>query len=266
MFTSSLSFILVHTQLGENIGATARVLSNFGLCNIEMVAPRDGWPNKKAYAMAANGEFILTNAKVFPSLEEAVSDKHVIFATSARSRDIKKVVLSPESAAHEIVQLLSQHSNQCNNQHNSKISIIFGRESSGLTNHELSLADYIITIPTSSINPSMNIAHSVAIIAYEISKIVTSQSTITFPSITNAWAVRKKQPASKHEIEILTQKIIYILDTQKFFRVPEKRRIMEDNIRTMLIQNKLDKTQLRIWHGIVNVLSKRAQTRGTGKV
>ena len=149
------AIILVEPQLGENIGAVARIMANFGLSDLRLVAPRDGWPNPKAEEMAAGGIAIVNNARIFPSLEEAIADLQYVVATSARQiRDMEVRSLAPRESIANIPEDFAT-------------GIMFGRERIGLTNDEITFADSLVSIPVSKDCPSLNIAQAVAIITYE---------------------------------------------------------------------------------------------------
>lgn len=151
------SIILSHPQLGENIGAAARAMKNFGLRDLRIVAPRAGWPNPKAEAMAVGAADILARAKVFDSLKKSLADLHVVYATSARERGVTKEVLAPEEAARRLRRAAA---------HGEKTAILFGNERAGLDNDEISLADAVITIPTAEFS-SLNLGQAVLLSCYE---------------------------------------------------------------------------------------------------
>lgn len=153
--TLAPAIILSRPQLGENIGAAARAMANFGLCDLRLVAPRDGWPNKKAEAMAADGGAILEQAKVFATLGEALADLQQVFATTARARGITKTVVTPGEAARWMRAARAV-----------KTGFLFGNERSGLDNDEISLASAVVTIPTAEFS-SLNLGQAVLVMAYE---------------------------------------------------------------------------------------------------
>jgi tRNA/rRNA methyltransferase len=149
--------ILSHAQLGENIGAAARAMANFGLSDLRLVAPRDGWPNKKAEAMAAGAAGVLDQAHVFASTEDAISELHLVFATTARERGTTKEVLTPAEAAKRLRKASAR---------GEKTGVLFGNERAGLDNDEISLCDAVITIPTADF-ASLNLGQAVLLNAYE---------------------------------------------------------------------------------------------------
>jgi tRNA/rRNA methyltransferase len=154
---SAPSIILSRPQLGENIGAAARAMANFGLTDLRLVAPRDGWPNEKAVHMAAGAGFILDKVRVFAELREALGDLHLVYATTARDRGTTKEVLTPEEAAKRLRQAAAR---------GEATGILFGNERAGLDNDEISLADAVVTVPTAEF-ASMNLAQTVLVASYE---------------------------------------------------------------------------------------------------
>ena len=151
------SIILSRPQLGENIGAAARAMANFGLDDLRLVAPRDGWPNEKANHMAVGAAFVNEKARVYQTLEEALGDLNLVYATTARDRGTTKEVLTPEEAAKRLRHAAAR---------GAKTGILFGNERAGLDNDEISLCDAVITVPTSEFT-SLNLGQTVMIAAYE---------------------------------------------------------------------------------------------------
>lgn len=151
------AIILSHPQMGENIGAAARAMANFGLTDLRLVAPRAGWPNAKAIAMAAGAANVVESARVFPGVAEALGDLNYILATTARERGIAREVLTPPEAARRLRAAASR---------GEKTGILFGNERAGLDNDEISLCDAVITIPTADF-ASVNLAQAVLIASYE---------------------------------------------------------------------------------------------------
>ena len=151
------AIILSAPQLGENIGAAARAMANFGLSDLRLVAPRDGWPNEKATAMAAGAANIAEAARVFGSLKEALGDLHLVFATTARDRGITKEVLTPEECARRLRHAAAR---------GQRTGILFGNERAGLDNDEISLADAVVTVPTAAF-ASLNLGQAVLLLGYE---------------------------------------------------------------------------------------------------
>ncbi len=151
------AIVLVEPQLGENIGTAARAMANFGLTDLRIVNPREGWPNDKAVAASSRAP-VIEAARVFATVEEAVADFGYLLATTARSREVAKQVLGPRAAAAAMRGRIAA---------GTRVGVLFGRERSGLTNEEVSLADAILTLPVDPAFSSLNIAQAVIIVAYE---------------------------------------------------------------------------------------------------
>ncbi|OJU97919.1 MAG: RNA methyltransferase, partial [Shinella sp. 65-6] len=152
------AIILVHPQLGENIGMVARAMANFGLAELRLVNPRDGWPSEKAISAASKADHVIEAAKVYPSLEEAVSDLEFVYATTARAPYGYKEVRSPVVAADDL---------RTRFRAGQKTGILFGRERTGLTNEEIALADELVTFPVNPAFASLNLAQVVLLMSYE---------------------------------------------------------------------------------------------------
>ncbi len=151
------AIILVNPQLGENIGSVARIMHNFAFSDLRIVNPRDGWPNKQAEILAAGGEQLINNAKIFANLEDALADLEIIYACSARSRKMHKPVANLKEHITEVEQYADL----------SKIGLMFGSERCGLLNEEIIYAKAIITIAANEVYPVLNLSHSVGLVCYE---------------------------------------------------------------------------------------------------
>ncbi len=216
--------------MGENIGATARVMSNFGLDDLRLVAPRDGWPNPKANEMAAHGEFVIKKAKVFKTVNEAIADLNFIIATSANPRYMEKTLTSPKEV-YNFAQ--------------GKIGIMFGCERSGLTNDQLIMADIITQIPTSDINPSLNIAQAVGIMCYELSM----RNSINSPD-------KKTELATKGELDFFLNFLESSLDNTDFFKNKKLVPTMKRNIRNIFTRQSITSQDTRTLIGIIKAFLK----------
>jgi tRNA/rRNA methyltransferase len=151
------AIILSHPQLGENIGAAARAMANFGLSDLRLVQPRAGWPNEKARAMAAGAGALVDDARLFPSVRDAVANLNLVYATTARERGITKEVLTPAEAAKRLRSAAAR---------GEKSALLFGNERAGLDNDEISLCDAVVTIPTAEF-ASLNLGQAVLLLSYE---------------------------------------------------------------------------------------------------
>lgn len=226
------SIILVRPQMGENIGAAARAMSNFGLTDLRLVAPRDGWPNPAANSMASGADDIIANARVFSTFADSIADCQYLLATTARPRDMVKPVYTPNAATHSLHPYSSS-------------AIIFGPERSGLENAEIALADGIIEIPTAD-KASLNLAQAVVVIAYAWrcypeSQNVTAQQHIptdnlALSSSSSAMQDQRIIPAPRAELEGLMEQLETYLDTTHYWREVHKKPIMWRNIQTMLVR------------------------------
>jgi tRNA/rRNA methyltransferase len=158
MITGGPVIVLVEPQLGENIGMVARAMANFGLSELRLVAPRDGWPSDKARAAASKADHVIDGAVVYATLEEALADLNFVYATTARVRDGFKPVRSPIVAAETL---------RAKYDAGEKVGILFGREKSGLSNEDVALADEVVTFPVNPAFASLNIAQAVLLMSYE---------------------------------------------------------------------------------------------------
>src|SRR5438128_8844156 len=156
--------ILVEPQLGDNIGTTARAMANFGLSRLRLVKPRDGWPNPRAWVAASGADRILDQAVLHDTVEAAIADLTFVLATTARAHDQAKPVIGPEAAARELAPRVAA---------GEPVGILFGRERYGLENHEIALADRILTLPVNPAFASLNLAQAVVIVAYEWFKLAS---------------------------------------------------------------------------------------------
>ena len=231
-------FILVNPQLGENIGACARALKNFGFSDLNIVAPRDPWPNTKARMTSVGAYNIIQKAKIYKNVSDAVKNFDLIFASTARKRDVNKKHIS----IINFVKLLSKHKN-------SNIGIMFGAEASGLSNHDLSLSNFIIQIPASKELTSLNLSHAVIIICYEIYK------SLNFSEFKKEKVLHKL--TSKSSIKNLIKFLEKMLDKKKFFKQSEKKKSMILNINNIFGRLELSDKELRILFSIFSSINRK---------
>ena len=234
------AFILCRPQMGENIGAAARVMANFGFNDLRLVDPRDGWPNSKAYDMAKHAKPILDDVSIHNKLGDAFHGVDIVYATSARPRDMIKPIYTPKEASLMIQQ---------DHQEKMLSAVVFGCERSGLTNHEISYANAVLEIPTDARYPSLNLAQSVAILAYEFAR----EQQISNPSPMKALS---KDWASKQEINDFIDQWINYLDHSDFFRVPEKRKTMIDNIRNSFTRQRFTFQEIQTLRGALKAMDR----------
>jgi len=232
--------ILSHPQLGENIGAAARAMANFGLRDLRLVAPRDGWPNKKAEAMAAGASGVIENARVFQSTEDAVGALQMVFATTARERGTTKEVITPAEAAKRL---------RAASARGEQTAILFGNERAGLDNDEISLCDAVITIPTAEF-ASLNLGQAVLLNAYEWFR--AGDAT---PSARIEHGPIHRKP-TRTEMFQLFEHLERELKESGFLYPPEKREAMVRAIRATLHRAKLTYQEVQTLRGMIVALTK----------
>jgi tRNA/rRNA methyltransferase len=235
------AIILVEPQLGENIGTSARAMANFGLVDLRLVDPREGWPNEKAQAAASGANHVLDRVRIFPSVEAAIADLSFVYATTARSREVAKDVAGPRQAA-AMLRSLSNAS-----------GVLFGRERSGLTNDQVALADEILTLPVDPGFSSLNIAQAVLIVAYEWRLAGLGEEDAGLPFVGTAG----DDLASKDDMLRFFEHFEGALDAVGFFRPPEKRPHMVRALRTLLHRARLSEQEVRTLRGVVAALERR---------
>jgi tRNA/rRNA methyltransferase len=251
------AIVLVHPQLGENIGFAARAMANFGLQDLRLVAPRDGWPNDKARAAAAVAEPVVEGATVYDSVEAAIGDLNYVLATTARPREMVKRVLSPETAAS----VLRERA-----QAGERIGVMFGPERSGLDNDALALADAILTAPVSPDFASLSLPQAVLLFAYEWLKSQKPEAlgrVTTFDGpATEGLAAPETRPATRAELFGLFEHLETALDRAGFLKPAEKRPSMVRSIRNMFHRMGATDQDVRTWRGIVSALSRGQRGQG----
>ncbi len=237
----SPAVILCEPQLGENIGTAARAMANFGLWDLRLVRPRDGWPNERAIAAASRADHVIERVRVFETLEEAVSDLTLVLATTARSRDLQKEVIGPDEAAVRMVAQVRAGNG---------VGLLFGREKWGLLNEEVALADTIVTLPVEPAFASLNIAQAVLILAYEWRRQSGQAASLPFDS-------GLREVAPKSELVGLFEHLEGVLDQSGFFTTPEKRPGMIDNLRTALSRGNFSAQEIRTLRGVISSIDRR---------
>ena len=245
------AIVLVKPQLGENIGFAARAMGNFGLRDLRLVAPRDGWPNDKARAAAAVASVIVDEALVFETVEDAVADLNYVLATTARPREMVKEVLSPETAAVSL---------RAKMQARQRTGVLFGPERSGLDNDSVALADAILTAPVSAAFASLSLPQAVLLFAYEWLKgeapcDLRRATTYDGPA-REGIAAPDTRPATRVELYNLFEHLEGALDAAGFLRPPEKRPSMVRAIRNMFHRMGATDQDVRTWRGIVAALTR----------
>jgi len=234
------TIILVRPQLSENIGMTARVMDNFGLSKLSIVSPRDGWPSKKAERVAKNSDKIINKAKIYNSLDNAISKFDLVIATSNRKRFLTKKTYNNFSI---LMKKIKDFKNT---------AILFGPENSGLSNQDIRLANFIFTIPTYNSNKSLNLSHAVSVMSHELFQ--SNNVSIKNTSTSN------NDKVSKLELSNFINFIISDLDSKKFFNPKEKKDSMIDNIYSIYNKIDLSKKELRMLWGMHKKLKKQPKS------
>jgi tRNA/rRNA methyltransferase len=242
--------ILVEPQLGENIGMAARAMGNFGLTRLRIVNPRDGWPNVHARRAASGADHIVDHVELFDTIEQAVADCTLLFATTARAHDQAKPVVAPETAARQIAADIAG---------GGKVGILFGRERYGLQNEEVALADRIITFPVNPGFASLNLAQAVLLIGYEWFKLAT-QGALPFAM------PERSERASQHQMQAFFDNLVRELDKVEFLRPAEKRDTMLVNLRNIFSRMEPTKQDMHTLHGVVMAISEGRKGPAKGGV
>ena len=247
----SPAVVLVNPQLGENIGTAIRAMANFGLSELRIVDPRDGWPSEKAISAAAGADWIIESTRVYDRLEDALLDVNHVYATTARPRGLVKEILSPEQAGSDMRERIGR---------GEKLGVLFGRERWGLSNDEISLADVIITAPVDPAFASLNIAQAVLLVGYEWYKghaRTLGQATPELPALSGpGLRLGDARPATKKELFGLFGHLESELESAGFFKTPEKKPGMVRNTRNLLARARLTEQEVRSLRGMVASLAR----------
>ncbi|MGY6412246.1 MAG: RNA methyltransferase [Alkalilacustris sp.] len=233
-------FVLVRPQMGENIGAAARAMLNFGLTGLRVVAPRDGWPNPRAVAMASGAGRLLDHAGPYPDTAAAVADAHLVLATTARMRGIPTPVLSPSEAMAEAQAAIAA---------GQRVAVLFGPERAGLETTDVALARAIVTFEVNPEFPSLNLAQCVGLMAHEWARQASTQTTPPGPTPEAATAI---------EIAHLRRHFEDRLEAAGFFFPPEKADHLRLNLRALLSRLPLTRGDVQLLHGILRQLTRNA--------
>jgi tRNA/rRNA methyltransferase len=228
--------VLVRPQLGENIGKAARAMLNFGLTEMRLVAPRDGWPNPDAGPSAAGADNVIEGAQVFDSTAEAVADCAHVYATTVRKRGVTKPVVTPAEAAQEMA---AQQGKQ---------AILFGPERSGLEADDVALARAIVTVPINPDFPSLNLAQAVILCAYEWSK----SESLSLPTLDEVLP-----PAPQADLDGLVAHVEEMLEPKGYFLPADREPATRRQLRTVLTKPAWNHLQVRTMRGVLSALQKR---------
>jgi tRNA/rRNA methyltransferase len=242
--------ILVEPQLGENIGMAARAMGNFALTRLRIVNPRDGWPNVSAQRAAAGADHILDRVELFDTVEQAVADCTLLFATTARAHDQAKPVIGPQHAAQAIVREIAA---------SGQVGLLFGRERAGLLNEEVALSDYIVTFPVNPAFASLNLAQAVLLLGYEWFKLATADALpFAMPE--------RSERASQHQMQAFFDNLVRELDRVEFLRPAEKRETMLVNLRNIFSRMEPTRQDMHTLHGVVMAIAEGRKGPAKGGV
>ncbi|WP_294195171.1 RNA methyltransferase [uncultured Sphingomonas sp.] len=233
--------VLVRPQLGENIGKAARAMLNFGLTDLRLVAPRDGWPNPNAGPAASGADIVLERATVFETVADAVADCAHVYATTVRKRGVTKPVVTPEVAAQQI------HAGP------GRSAILFGPERSGLETDDVAVARTIVTVPINPEFGSLNLAQAVILVAYEWSK---GQALASPP------AVDADPPASQEQLDGMIAQLDQLLDDGGYFFPPDRTPATRRMLRTLLTKPGWSSQEVRTVRGILSSLAPKRPRGG----
>lgn len=249
VFRPSPAVILCEPQLGENIGTAARAMANFGLWDLRLVNPRDGWPNERAVAAASRADHVIEKVRVFATVEDAISDLSMVLATTARQRDLQKPVHGLEEAAQRVVSHIETGAGA---------GILFGREKWGLYNEEISLADAIVTFPVEAAFASLNIAQAVLLMSYEWRHQADKGEVLPFSGGLDPVAPRE-------ELLGLFGHLEETLDRTGFFKTADKRPTMVNNLRAVFTRAGMTSQEIRTLRGVISSIDRAHLRQRPGK-
>lgn len=253
------SAILMEPQIAENIGMVARAMANFGLDDLRVVRPRDGWPSEKARAVASGAAALLDGAGLSPTLPEAMADLHFVVATTARQRDMRKPILTPEAAAREIRRraALGQRS-----------GILFGRERNGLESDEVAMAHAIVMIPVNPAFASLNLAQAVLLMGYAWlsagDDATLGRVTANDRRLSEGLHLGHDVPAKHAEMVGFFDHLEDELGARGFFTPPERRPVTTRNLRSMFLRMGATAQEVRTLRGIIATLTRRERRSQNG--
>jgi tRNA/rRNA methyltransferase len=242
--------ILVEPQLGDNIGAAARAMANFGLSRLRLVKPRDGWPNPRAFVAASGADRILKEATLHDAVEAAIADCSYVLATTARAHDQAKPVIGPAEAARAMAPRVAA---------GEAVGVLFGRERYGLENTEIALADGIVTFPVNPAFASLNLAQAVLIIAYEWFKHVGGGALpFAMP--------QKSEPATREQLFAFFENVERELQKVEYFRPAEKHETMTINLRNIFHRMRPTRQDIQTLNGVIMAIAEGRKGPARGGV
>ncbi|SMX31324.1 RNA methyltransferase [Octadecabacter ascidiaceicola] len=236
--TPQPSFVLIRPQMGENIGAAARAMWNFGLDRMRIVAPRDGWPNPAADAMASGAGRLLDEAEVSEDVAGGIADRTYVYATTARPRELTKPVFSPEAAMKDAAERIAR---------GEKVAVMFGPERSGMENADIAHANAIITVPVNPEFPSLNLAQCVLLVGYEWRRAAGEIEDVVVQGQTT-------QIADQRDTEALARHYEERLEEAGFFYPEHKAENMKVNLRNLWSRMPMTRADVQMLHGVLRQL------------
>ena len=248
--TNKPIIVLVRPQLGENIGKAARAMLNFGLSEMRLVNPRDGWPNPSAGPAASGADIVLDQAKVYTSTAEAVADCEHVYATTVRKRGVTKPVVGADGAARLIHSEPGRH------------AILFGREASGLETDDVALARHILTVPINPEFGSLNLAQAVILCAYEWSRIGSELAESASDLVQPTAEDEVLPPAPQDELEGLIGHFSKLLDQRGYFLPESRREATARTLRSVLTRPGWNHLEVRTLRGILSTLERPPRDQG----
>jgi len=238
--TEAPIIVLVRPQLGENIGKAARAMLNFGLTEMRLVAPRDGWPNPDAGPAASGADIVLEQAAVFATVQEAIADCSMVFASTVRRRELVMPVVGPETMADRIMESPARS------------AILFGPERSGLETEEVALANVIVTVPINPEFGSLNLAQAVILLAYEWSR----RTSLAQPP------ARELEPPAPHgEVDGLIVQLEDSLAEKGYFHPPSRTQATKNTLRTIFTKTGWSSREVKAIRGVIRALSEPQRSR-----
>jgi tRNA/rRNA methyltransferase len=229
--------VLVRPQLGENVGTAARAMLNFGLTELRLVEPKCGWPSVKALQAASGATAILNGLRVFERVEDAIADLELLFATTARPRDLPKRVVSAAGAAREARAALGE---------GRRVGVLFGPERTGLSNDDLIFADAVLSVPLNPEFTSLNLAQAVLLVGYEWFQAGAP------PPPRQASATSRR--ATKGELDQLVEHLVAELDATNFFRTADRRQSMVRTLKVIVQRADLHEADVHLLRGVIKAL------------
>ncbi len=244
--TNKPVIVLVRPQLGENIGKAARAMLNFGLTELRIVNPRDGWPNPSAGPAAAGADLVLDKAKIYTSTAEAVADCEHVYATTVRKRGVTKPVVGADGAARLVHSQPGRH------------AVLFGREAAGLETEDVALARHILTVPINPEFGSLNLAQAVILVAYEWSRIgrEEAESELVQPTAEG----ETLPPAPQDELEGLIAHLETLLAPKGYFLPPDREEATKRTLRSVLTRPGWNHLEVRTLRGVLSSLGRPDRT------